>query len=793
MTEELKQETIDVKEDTPTEIPAIALRGIVVFPLMETHVDIGRTSSMEAIDNALGQDKRLIVLVQKDGKIEEPTPEDLYEYGTLVEIKRVIKLPTDGLRMLVKGIECIKVNEFVTKEPFFVVQYESCQLTNDCQGEELEALLRSVMQGFESYSKKIGKITPDNFKRIIETEDIEKRLDLMASFLSITLEEKMQLLSADSLQQKLETMLGILIKEARLSELEMRINEQVKRQMDKSQKEYYLREKIKVISDELGEGEDRAAEIGEFKERIEQSKMSDDVKEKALKEVNRLAKITSMSPEYAVIRNYLDWLLDLPWNVYTEDQMDIKIAEEVLETDHYGLEKVKERILEFLAVRQLKNDTKGSIICLVGPPGVGKTSLAKSIAKALNKNFVRLSLGGVRDEAEIRGHRRTYVGALPGRIIRGLTEAKSANPVFLFDEVDKMTNDFRGDPASALLEVLDPEQNSTFSDHFIEIPFDLSKVMFITTANSAHTIPEPLLDRMELIELSSYTEEEKVQIAIRYLVPKQIIEQGLKEEQLFISANTILDIVRYYTREAGVRNLERQISAICRKAAREIVSGKKSSIRVTKQNLEKFLGKPRYHYGITEENDEVGVVTGMAWTSVGGEILQIEANVLSGKGNLMLTGQLGDVMKESAQMGLSFIRSISDQLDLEEDFYEKCDIHIHVPEGAVPKDGPSAGVTMVTAMISALTGRKVRKEVAMTGEMTLRGKVLPIGGVKEKVLAAHRASSKIIILPKENQKDIEDIPLNIQKELTFHFVSTIDEVLDLALIKEKKNRRKTNK
>lgn len=795
MTEEIKEEIIDIieEENFTQDRAAIALRGLVIFPMMETHLDIGRVSSLEAIENALGKDKRLVLIPQKNAKVEEPGVDDLYDYGTLAEIKRVIQLPTEGLRMLVKGLERVKITEFTQIEPFFVVNYTSCQCADDAEGEEFEVLLRSTMQGFEAYGKKIGKITPDNFKRITETADIEKRLDLMAAYLSTSVAEKMKLLKANNVKEKLKAMLEILIKEAHFTELEFKINEQVKKQMDKSQKEYYLREKIKVISEELGEGEDRAAEIGEFKERINASNMPQDVKEKALKEVNRLAKITSMSPEYSVIRNYLDWLLDLPWGVYTEDQLDITIAENVLEADHYGLTKVKERILEFLAVRQLKDDTKGSIICLVGPPGVGKTSLAKSIARALNKNFVRLSLGGVRDEAEIRGHRRTYVGALPGRIIRGLADAKSANPVFLFDEIDKMTNDFRGDPASALLEVLDPEQNSTFSDHFIEIPFDLSKVMFITTANSAHTIPEPLLDRMELIELSSYTEEEKVQIAVRYLVPKQIKEQGLTEEQIFISANTILDIVRYYTREAGVRNLERQISAICRKAAREIVGGKKTAIRVTKQNLEKFLGKPRYHYGMTEENDEVGVVTGMAWTAVGGEILQIEANVLHGKGNLLLTGQLGDVMKESAQIALSYIRSISDKLDLETDFYEKCDIHIHVPEGAVPKDGPSAGVTMTTAMISALTERKARKDVAMTGEMTLQGKVLPIGGVKEKVLAAHRAGSKVIILPKENRKDIEDIPPNIQKELEFHLVSRIDEVLELALVKEKKSRRKSGK
>ena len=653
--------------------------------------------------------------------------------------------------------------------------------------------MRSVMQGFEAYSKRLGKLTPDNLKRITETDDLDKRLDMMAAYLMVSLEDKYTLLAAETLRRRLEAMLGILVKEAQLAELEIRINDQVKKQMDQSQKEYYLREKIKAISEELGEGEDRAADVQEYKERINASKMPDDVREKAIKETNRLARTTTMSPEYGVSRSYLDWLLDIPWGVYTEDQLDIKACEAVLEEDHYGLEKVKERILEFLAVRNLKKDAKGTIICLVGPPGVGKTSLARSIARSLNKNFVRLSLGGVRDEAEIRGHRRTYVGAMPGRIVRGLVDAKSANPVFLFDEIDKLTSDFRGDPASALLEVLDPEQNNSFSDNFIEVPVDLSKVMFITTANSVHTIPEPLLDRMEIIELSSYTEDEKVQIALRYLVPKQIAENGLTPEQLFISTNTLQDIVRYYTREAGVRQLERQIASICRKAAREVVTGSKQSIRVTKQNLQSFLGKPRYHYGMTEEQDDIGVVTGMAWTSVGGEILQIEANVMPGKGTLQLTGQLGDVMKESAQMGLSYIRSISDRLGLEKNFYETSDIHIHVPEGAVPKDGPSAGVTMATAMISALTGSKVRKDVAMTGEMTLRGKVLAIGGVKEKVLAAHRAGSRVIILPEENRKDIDDIPANIRKELEFHLVRHLDDVLALALVKDKKSRRKGSK
>lgn len=783
----------EAAEAAETACPVVALRGAVIMPYMESHLDVGRMQSLLAIRTANDGDKLVLLVPQRDAKVEEPTPKDLYDYGVIAEIRRVIQLPADGLRILVRGIRRVRLTDFVEDQPYLLAHYEECQWVDDCEEDERVALLRSVMQGFEAYSKRLGKLTPDNLKRITETDDLDKRLDMMAAYLMVSLEDKYTLLAAETLRRRLEAMLGILVKEAQLAELEIRINDQVKKQMDQSQKEYYLREKIKAISEELGEGEDRAADVQEYKERINASKMPDDVREKAIKETNRLARTTTMSPEYGVSRSYLDWLLDIPWGVYTEDQLDIKACEAVLEEDHYGLEKVKERILEFLAVRNLKKDAKGTIICLVGPPGVGKTSLARSIARSLNKNFVRLSLGGVRDEAEIRGHRRTYVGAMPGRIVRGLVDAKSANPVFLFDEIDKLTSDFRGDPASALLEVLDPEQNNSFSDNFIEVPVDLSKVMFITTANSVHTIPEPLLDRMEIIELSSYTEDEKVQIALRYLVPKQIAENGLTPEQLFISTNTLQDIVRYYTREAGVRQLERQIASICRKAAREVVTGSKQSIRVTKQNLQSFLGKPRYHYGMTEEQDDIGVVTGMAWTSVGGEILQIEANVMPGKGTLQLTGQLGDVMKESAQMGLSYIRSISDRLGLEKNFYETSDIHIHVPEGAVPKDGPSAGVTMATAMISALTGSKVRKDVAMTGEMTLRGKVLAIGGVKEKVLAAHRAGSRVIILPEENRKDIDDIPANIRKELEFHLVSHLDDVLALALVKDKKSRRKGSK
>ena len=598
------------------------------------------------------------------------------------------------------------------------------------------------------------------------------------------MEEKYAIFAADSLSEKLELLLAYFVRAEKLAELENRINQKVKESIDKGQQEYYLREKIKVINEELGDSEDKTVEIQEINEKIAQLDLPPEVEEKLHKEVKRLNRTMVASPDYAVIRNYLDWVLDLPWGIYTKDEGNINNAQKILDRDHYGLEKVKERILEFLAVRQLKEDSKGPIICLVGPPGVGKTSLARSVADALNKNFVRMSLGGVRDEAEIRGHRRTYIGAMPGRIIRGLCEAKSANPLFLFDEIDKMASDFRGDPAAALLEVLDSEQNKTFSDHFIEAPFDLSKVLFLTTANSLQDIPEPLLDRMEIIELSSYTEAEKLQIARRHLWGKQVEENGLTKRQISITDEAIMKIIQNYTREAGVRGLERKLGALCRRTAMDIASGKKKSARITADNLAKYLGVPRYTHSELLDKDEIGVATGMAWTAAGGELLPIEVSILPGKGNLLLTGQLGDVMKESAQMSLSYIRSIWEKLGLEKDFYEKIDVHIHAPEGAVPKDGPSAGVTLVTAMVSALTKRAVRRDIAMTGEMTLRGKVLPIGGLKEKSLAAYRAGSREIIIPIDNKKDMEEIPAEIREEMTIHLADNITEVLDWALVAE---------
>ena len=782
------EENIEIDESLLDEInsstyPALAMRGVVGFVYSEFNLDIGRDSSLKAIDVAMGKDNKLILLVQKDMMVERPQKEDLYEYGLLAEIKKVVYLPGGGMRINVKGLEKVEANEYLQFEPYIVLKYEAAEEEEAGEEEILLPAMASVENYFERHVQMNSKITKEQARMVSRAQDIPVKISLIANLIPALVSDKYEIFAANTLSAKLELLLEYFVKAEKLAELESQINRKVKESIDKGQQEYYLREKIKVINEELGDSEDKAVEIQEIREKIAKAIMPEEVKEKLEKEVKRLNRTIVSSPDYGVIRNYLDWVLDLPWGIYTEDEENINKAQKILDKDHYGLEKVKERILEFLAVRQLKDDGKGPIICLVGPPGVGKTSLARSVAAALNKNFVRMSLGGVRDEAEIRGHRKTYIGAMPGRIIRGLCEAKSANPVFLFDEIDKMANDFRGDPASAMLEVLDPEQNKNFNDHFIEVPFDLSKVLFLTTANSMQGIPAPLLDRMEIIELSSYTEAEKLQIARRHLWGKQVEENGLNKRQISITDAAIMKIIQNYTREAGVRNLERKLGEVCRKCAMAIASGKKKSARITADNLSKYLGVPRYTHGELLDKDEVGVATGMAWTAVGGELLPIEVSVLPGKGNLMLTGQLGDVMQESAKMSLSYIRSIWDKLGLKMDFYEKCDIHIHAPEGAVPKDGPSAGVTLVTAMASALTKQAVRRDIAMTGEMTLRGKVLPIGGLKEKSLAAFRAGIREIIVPADNKKDLEEIPSEVRDKFTIHLAEDISQVLDWALIK----------
>ncbi len=761
-------------------LPLLPLRGILVFPNMVLHLDVGRERSVNALEQAMVDDNKVLLVTQKEARVDDPAPEDIYSMGTIAQIKQMLKLPGGTIRVLVEGLSRAYVRDFVEADPFFIVHAEEV-LEDTTKSIEVEALMRSVTYQFEQYIKLSKKIPPETLVMVGGIEEPGRMADIIGSHLTLKVEQKQQILEATLPKERLSKLLEILGHEMEVLEIERKINLRVRKQMERTQKEYYLREQMKAIQKELGEKDERMAEADEYREKITEANLPEEVSEKALKEVERLEKMPPAAAEAVVIRNYLDWILALPWTLQTEDRLDLKMAEQILDEDHYGLTKVKERIIEYLAVRQLAQKLKGPIICLVGPPGVGKTSLARSIARALERNFVRISLGGVRDEAEVRGHRRTYVGAMPGRIIQGMRQAKSQNPVFLLDEIDKMSTDFRGDPSAALLEVLDPEQNNTFSDHYIEIPFNLSNVMFITTANTLYNIPQPLLDRMETIYIPGYTEEEKVHIAQHFLLPKQLKEHGLSKEILTVSEKTLRKIIRQYTREAGVRSLERQIAAFCRKTAKEVVRDKKERSAITVQNLHKYLGIPRYRFGLAEKEDEIGVATGLAWTEAGGDTLVIEVTLMKGKGKLQLTGKLGEVMRESAQAGLSYIRTRTGQLGIKEDFYETYDIHIHIPEGAIPKDGPSAGIAMATALISALTQRPSRRTVAMTGEITLRGKVLPIGGVKEKVLAAHRAGIKKVILPADNKKDISEIPDNVSRKLEFVFVEHMDQVLAHAL------------
>ncbi len=763
------------------QLPLLPLRGLLVFPYMVIHLDVGRDKSIKAIEEAMIQERSIFLATQRDASVEEPGEADIYNIGTVAEIKQLLKLPGGTIRVLVEGIARARVENFLSYEPYMKVlvqEYEEEQRRTP----EVEALTRSLTNQFEQYVKVSKKIPPETVGTVLAVEDPGRLADIVASHLSLKVEDKQLILEAIGLAKRLETICEILAREMEILELERKISIRVRKQMEKTQKEYYLREQMKAIQKELGEKDERQAEAEEFREKIAKAKFPKDVEEKALKEVERLEKMPPMVAEATVVRNYLEWLLALPWHKTTRDRINIKLAEEILDEDHYGLEKVKERIIEYLAIRKLANKMKGPIICFVGPPGVGKTSLAKSIARALERKFIRMSLGGVRDEAEIRGHRRTYVGALPGRIIQGMRQAGTKNPVFLLDEIDKMSSDFRGDPASALLEVLDPEQNCNFSDHFIEATFDLSSVMFITTANTLHTVPRPLLDRMEVIRIAGYTEEEKVKIAEKYLLPKQIKNHGLKAEQLEVPEATLLRLVREYTRESGVRNLEREIANLCRKTAARVVKKHVKFLKIEPETLPDFLGVPRFRFGVAAKAPEVGSATGLAWTEVGGDVLSIEVTVFPGNGKLTLTGQLGDVMKESAQAGYSYIRSVAKSLEIPEDFYQKMDVHIHVPEGAIPKDGPSAGITMATALASALSYRAVRSDLAMTGEITLRGKVLPVGGIKEKVLAARRAGVTTIILCEENRKDLEEVPPDVRQDLKFVFVEHMDEVLANALV-----------
>lgn len=764
--------------------PLLALRGVLIFPGMIANLDVGREKSIAAIDAAEATDKQIILVGQKQPEQENVAADDLYEWGVLATIKQRLQLPNGAVRLLVEGLERVHVLNAVevheNEQDFFVGEVEVVP-ADDAVDAEAEGLRRLLLDAFEQWVLLTKKVNPDTVQSLKSRADVSKVPDIIVGYLPLSLTEKEELLEMAPLKLRLRKLYEILVREQEIADVAKNISEQVHQQVEQNQKEYYLREQIKAISKELGENEDVQAEIADYKEQMSKLKMPQNVAEKINKELGRLAKMPPMTPEGAVIRTYIDSLLALPWGKFTKDNFDIDKAQDILDKDHYGLKKVKERILEYLAVRALSKSTRGPILCLVGPPGVGKTSLASSIAKAIKRKFTRVSLGGVRDEAEIRGHRRTYIGSMPGRIIHGMQTCGCMNPVFLLDEIDKMASDFRGDPASALLEVLDPEQNNSFSDHFIEFPFDLSHVFWIVTANAVDTIPPALLDRLEIIQLSSYTDEEKVKIAQLHLLPKELKLNGLEKYKVSVSEKAIRRVIHDYTREAGVRNLERKLAGICRKVAFKIVKGKSKGAQVTEKNLEKYLGPVIYLDDDISLKSSVGVANGLAWTSVGGELLKVEVLAFKGKGNLTLTGQLGDVMKESAQAGYTYIRSRAEALGIPANFGETMDVHIHLPEGAVPKDGPSAGVTMVTAMVSALTGKKVKGKLAMTGEISLSGKVWPVGGIKEKMLAAYRYGVKTALLPKRNMQDLDELPENIRKEMQFIPVEHLDDVLKLAL------------
>ena len=762
--------------------PVLPLRDIVVFPHMIVPLFVGRDKSVRALEDVMKDDKQILLVTQKTAAQDDPAPSDLFDVGTIGTILQLLKLPDGTVKVLVEGSERAQITEFTDKEEFFQA-FASIMPEPETDQKELAALSRSVVAQFEQYIKLNRKVPPEVLVSINQIDEPGKLADTIASHLALKIPEKQELLEAATIQARLEKIHGFMEGEIGVLQVEKRIRGRVKRQMEKTQREYYLNEQLKAIQKELGENEDGRDEVQELEERIGKTKFHKEAREKAQQELKKLRNMSPMSAEATVVRNYLDWMLSIPWKKRSRVRKDITAAEVILHEDHYGLEKVKERILEYLAVQQRMSKIKGPILCLVGPPGVGKTSLGKSVARATGRNFVRMSLGGVRDEAEIRGHRRTYIGSMPGKIIQGMKKAKSSNPLFLLDEIDKLGADWRGDPSSALLEVLDPEQNHTFQDHYLEVDYDLSDVMFVCTANTMR-MPQPLLDRMEIIRLPGYTEDEKVEIAKRHLLTKQLTENGLKDEEWSISDAALYDVIRYYTREAGVRNLEREIANLARKAVKEIaVEPDVNSVKVTVRNLDKYAGVRKYRFGETEEEDLVGIVTGLAWTEVGGELLTVEAILIPGKGKMTITGKLGDVMQESIQAANAYVRSRAAQFGIEPPLFEKRDIHVHVPEGAVPKDGPSAGVAMITTMVSVLTGIPVRKDVAMTGEISLRGRVLPIGGLKEKMLAALRGGVKTVIIPKDNEKDLVDIPDNVKKGLKIIIASTVDEVLEHALTK----------
>lgn len=762
--------------------PVLPLRDIVVFPHMIVPLFVGREKSVHALESVmLGEEKHILLVTQKSPILDDPTIADLYTVGTVGTVLQLLKLPDGTVKVLVEGVKRVNITAFTDESAYFEAVAEPIELeTSSTKESELEALMRSVIAQFEQYIKLNRKIPPDVLITINQIDDPAKLSDTIASYLTLKLSEKQQLLETPQTVDRLEQILNFIEAEISVMQVEKRIRNRVKRQMEKTQREYYLNEQMKAIHKELGETEDGRDEMSELEEKIRKTKLSKEARERCEAELRKLRNMNQMSAEATVVRNYLDWMLGIPWGVRTRVKRDIEQARKILDNDHYGLDKVKERIMEYLAVQSRVGKVKGQILCLVGPPGVGKTSLGKSIAEATGRHFIRISVGGVRDEAEIRGHRRTYIGSMPGKIVQGMRKAKTTNPLFLLDEIDKMGSDWRGDPASALLEVLDPEQNNTFSDHYLEVDYDLSDVMFVTTANTLR-MSQPLLDRMEIIRIPGYTEDEKLQIAIRYLIPKQVETHGLKKGEFSIDEEAIRSLIRYYTMEAGVRNLEREIANLSRKAIKEILITKIDAIHITRQNLGKYAGVSRYHYGLAEQDDAIGVTTGLAWTEMGGDLLSIEAVVLPGKGKTMITGKLGDVMQESIQAAMSFIRSQSNQFGIESDLFENRDIHIHVPEGAIPKDGPSAGVAMCVSIVSAITGIPVSKEVAMTGEITLRGRVLQIGGLKEKLLAAHRGGIKTVLIPRDNEKDLEDIPENVKEGLQLIAISTAQEALKIAL------------
>lgn len=764
-------------------LPLLPLREMVVFPYMVVPLFVGRDKSIRALEESINKRLDIVLVAQKDAQVNNPSSTDVFEIGVVGNVIQLLRLPDGTVKVLIEGIKRVKVKKFVSTDEFFSVEAEDIDDVSDVEEAQLDALVRAVKSQFERYVRLNKKIPPEMLMTIHSINDASRLSDTISAHLTLKLEDKQKLLGILSIAKRLEELLALMQAEMEILQLERRIKNRVKEQIEKNQKEYYLNEQINAIQKELG-SEEEQDEVTELANKIKEKKMSAEARERAEKELKKLKMMSPMSAESAVVRNYIDWIIGLPWEEASIDNNDIEEAKRILDEDHYGLKKVKDRIIDYIAIKTMAGDLRGPILCLVGPPGVGKTSLAHSVARAVNRKFVRMSLGGVRDEAEIRGHRRTYVGALPGKIIQGMKKVGTINPVFLLDEIDKMSSDQRGDPASALLEVLDPEQNFAFNDHYLELDYNLSKTLFITTANSMYTIPGPLLDRMEVIELSSYTEEEKLNIARKYLVTKQLAANGVREDQISISTQALLFVIRRYTKESGVRSLEREIGTLVRKSARAILEskGKKTKIVLTEALIEKFLEAPRYKYGVTEGEDQIGSTNGLAWTSVGGEMLVVEVTVMPGRGMVDVTGHLGQVMSESAKAAISYVRSRAGQLGLDKDFYSKTDIHIHATEAAIPKDGPSAGVTIATSLVSALTKRPVKKHVAMTGEITIRGHVLPIGGLKEKIMAAYRAGVKEVIIPEENAKDLYEVPESILKELIIHPVKDADQVLQLALV-----------